>query len=118
MTHGPNEIDIEYLNALGNTFLVNGPNVMDIAFLNKFTNSDFRVHYYDALRPSSKGNDFRVQDYDALQPAAKGNDFRVHDYDALQPSTSAYVNLGSNAINLTGDTIYTRYAPDTSEWTG
>ena len=101
MTHGPNEIDIEYLNALGNTFLVNGPNVMDIAFLNKFTNSDFRVHYYDALRPSSKGNDFRV-----------------HDYDALQPSTSAYVNLGSNAINLTGDTIYTRYAPDTSEWTG
>ena len=101
MTHGPNEIDIEYLNALGNTFLVNGPNVMDIAFLNKFTNSDFRVHYYDVLRPSSKGNDFRV-----------------HDYDALQPSTSAYVNLGSNAINLTGDTIYTRYAPDTSEWTG
>ena len=101
MTHGPNEIDIKYLNALGNTFLVNGPNVMDIAFLNKFTNSDFRVHYYDALRPSSKGNDFRVQDYDALQP-----------------STSAYVNLGSNAINLTGDTIYTRYAPDTSEWTG
>ena len=101
MTHGPNEIDIEYLNALGNTFLVNGPNVMDIAFLNKFTNSDFRVHYYDALQPSSKGNDFRV-----------------HGYDALRPSTSAYVNLGSNAINLTGDTIYTRYAPDTSEWTG
>ena len=94
-------MDIEYLNALGNTFLVNGPNVMDIAFLNKFTNSDFRVHYYDALQPSSKGNDFRV-----------------HDYDALQPSTSAYVNLGSNAINLTGDTIYTGYAPDTSEWTG
>ena len=84
MTHGPNEIDIKYLNALGNTFLVNGPNVMDIAFLNKFTNSDFRVHYYDAL----------------------------------QPSTSAYANLGSNAINLTGDTIYTGYAPDTSEWTG
>ena len=101
MTHGPNEIDIEYLNALGNTFLVNGPNVMDIAFLNKFTNSDFRVHYYDALRPSSKGNDFRV-----------------HDYDALQPSTSAYVNLGSDAIKLTDTTIYTGYAPDTSEWTG
>ena len=101
MTHGPNEIDIEYLNALGNTFLVNGPNVMDIAFLNKFANSDFRVHYYDALQPSSTGNDFRV-----------------HDYDALQPSTSAYVNLGSNAIKLTGATIYTGYAPDTSEWTG
>ena len=111
-------MDIEYLNALDNTFLIHGPNVMDIKFLNKFTNSDFRVHYYDALQPSSKGNDFRVHDYDALQPAAKGNDFRVHDYDALQPSTSAYVNLGSNAINLTGDTIYTGYAPDTSEWTG
>ena len=94
-------MDIEYLNALGNTFLVNGPNVMDIAFLNKFTNSDFRVHYYDALQPSSKGNDFRV-----------------HDYDALQPSTSAYVNLGSNAIKLTSATIYTGYAPDTSAWTG
>ena len=101
MTHGPNEIDIEYLNALGNTFLVNGPNVMDIAFFNKFTNSDSRVHYNDALQPSSKGNDFRL-----------------HDYDALQPSTSAYANLGSNAINLTGPTIYTGYLPDTSEWTG
>ena len=77
-------MDIEYLNSLGNTFLVHGPNAMDIEFLNKLTN----------------------------------NDFRVRDYEALQPSSSAYINLGPDAIELTGTTIYTGYSPDTSEWTG
>ena len=94
-------MDIEYLNSLGNSFLVHGPNAMDIEFLNKLANTDFRVH-----------------DYDALQSAAKVNDFRVHSYDALQPSTRVYVDLGPDAIELTGATIFAGYAPDTPEWTG
>ena len=94
-------MDIEYLNSLGSTFLAHGPNAMDIEFLNKLTN-----------------NDFRVRDYEALQPSSKVNVFRVHYYDALQPSSSAYINLGPDAIELTGTTIYTGYSPDTSEWTG
>ena len=94
-------MDIEYLNLLGDTFLVHGPNAMDIGFLNELNN-----------------NDFRAQNYDALQSSSKVNDFRLHNYDSLQPSTSAYVDLGPDAIELTGATIYTGYAPDTSEWTG
>ena len=84
MALGPNEMDIEYLNSLGSTFLAHRPNAMDIEFLNKLTN----------------------------------NDFRVRDYEALQPSSSAYINLGPDAIELTSTTIYTGYSPDTSEWTG
>ena len=84
MALGPNEMDIEYLNSLGSTFLAHRPNAMDIEFLNKLAN----------------------------------NDFRVHSYEALQPSTRVYVDLGPDAIELTGATIFTGYAPDTPEWPG
>jgi len=43
------------------------------------------------------------------------NDLRAHDYDSLQPPTGAYVDLGPDAIKLTGASIYTGYAPDISE---
>ncbi|MCH8799669.1 MAG: hypothetical protein IH963_02045 [Chloroflexi bacterium] len=100
VAHGPNEMDIEYLNKLGNNFLVHDYDaIQPSAKVNNFL-----VHDYDAVQPSAKVNNFLVHDYDAVQPSAKVNNFLVHDYDAVQPS--AWVN-----------NFYV-HGPDTSEWTG
>ncbi len=63
---GPNEMDLQYLNSLGNTFMVHGPNAMDTQYLNKLGNTFF-VHGPDVVEPSS-ANAFRIHGPDAVEP--------------------------------------------------
>ena len=117
VAHGPWEMDVQYLNRLGNTFTVHGPNEMDVAYLNILGSNDFLVHDYDAIQPSAKVNNFLVHDFDAIQPSLMVNNFRVHDYDAIQPSLTAnnFRVHDYDAIEASSSNVFLIHGPDAVE---
>ena len=113
---GPNEMDLQYLNSLGNTFMVHGPNAMDIQYLNKLGNTFF-AHGPDVVEPSS-ANAFRIYGPDIVEPSS-ANAFRIYGPDVLESSSvSAFRIHGPDVVEPTGVTIYSFRTLDTSEWNG
>ena len=86
--HGPNEMDYDYLNKLGNTFMVHGPNAMDTKFLNNLGNNFF-VHCPDVVAPSA-ANAFRIHGPDVVQRLHSSRSGlcrtqRLHHFHRLRP---------------------------------
>ena len=54
MVHGPNAMDVEYLNKLSSSFMIHGPNAMDAKYLNNLGSDNiFRIYEPDVVDPST-----------------------------------------------------------------
>ena len=119
LVHGPNAMDIEYLNKLSNSFMIHGPNAMDVEYLNNLGSDNvFRMYEPDVVETST-ASAFRIHGPDAVETST-ASAFRIHGPDAVETSTaSAFRIHGPDAVETsTGATIYVPHGPNTSEWNG
>ena len=113
---GPNEMDVEYLNNLGRSFMVHGPNAMDTEYLNNLGSTCF-VHGPDVVERSSLSA-FRVHGPDVVEQNSLSA-FRIHGPDVVeQNSAGTYFVHGPDAVEPSSASTYFVHGPDTSEWNG
>ena len=88
VAHGPNEMDIEYLNKLGAaSFSIHGPNEMDIEYLNKLGATSFSIHgpnEMDIEYLNKLGSSTRLSDDLAAPSSMASSLYQTHGPDADQ----------------------------------
>ena len=85
VAHGPNEMDIEFLNNLGNTYINLGPDVVV-----RTGSSAYFNHGPDVIEQSASA--YVNLGPDVVERTASA--FFIHGPDVIDQTASAYVNLG------------------------
>ena len=93
VVHGPNQMDVEFLNNLGNIHINLGPDVVVRTGSSKYFNLGPDIVTHAA---STRFN---------LGP------------DVVEQTASAYINLGPDVVEQAAS-LYVVHGPDTSEWNG
>ena len=92
--HGPYEMDVEFLNRLGNTHFNLGPDVVKRTSVSAFMN-----HGPDVIEQTASA-------------------YMTRGPDVIEQTASAYINHGPDVVKTASAFLYNFHGPDTTEWIG
>jgi len=110
--HGPYEMDVEFLNRLGNTYFNLGPDVV--------TPTSISSHFNlgpDAGTRTPASTYFNLGPYAGIRTFISA--YISHGPDVVEQTASAYINHGPEVVEQTASAfLYNFHGPDTTEWIG